>query len=32
VFAYNDPLAIGAIEAIMEAGLRIPDDIAVIVA
>lgn len=30
VFAYNDPLAIGAIEAIMEAGFRIPEDIAVI--
>lgn len=29
VFAYNDPLAIGAIEAIFEAGLRIPEDIAV---
>jgi LacI family transcriptional regulator len=30
VFAYNDPLAIGVIEAILEAGLRIPEDIAVI--
>ena len=30
VFAYNDPLAIGAIDAIFEAGLRIPEDIAVI--
>ena len=30
VFAYNDPLAIGVIEAIFEAGLRIPEDIAVI--
>lgn len=30
VFAYNDPLAIGAIEAILDAGLRIPEDIAVI--
>ena len=30
VFAYNDPLAIGAIDAILEAGLRIPRDIAVI--
>jgi LacI family transcriptional regulator len=30
VFAYNDPLAIGALEAILEAGLRIPEDIAVI--
>jgi LacI family transcriptional regulator len=30
VFAYNDPLAIGAMDAIFEAGLRIPEDIAVI--
>ena len=30
VFAYNDPLAIGALAAILEAGLRIPDDVAVI--
>ncbi|HCT61107.1 MULTISPECIES: LacI family DNA-binding transcriptional regulator [Acidobacterium] len=30
VFAYNDPLAIGAMEAILDAGLRIPQDIAVI--
>lgn len=30
VFVYNDPLAIGAIDAILEAGLRIPEDIAVI--
>ena len=30
VFAHNDPLAIGAIEAIFEAGLRIPEDIAVV--
>ena len=30
VFAYNDPLAIGAMEAILEAGLRIPEDIAII--
>ncbi len=30
LFAYNDPLAIGAINAILEAGLRIPQDIAVI--
>ena len=30
VFAYNDPLAIGALEAILESGLRIPEDIAVI--
>jgi LacI family transcriptional regulator len=30
VFAYNDPLAIGAMEVILEAGLRIPEDIALI--
>jgi LacI family transcriptional regulator len=30
VFAYNDPLAIGAMDAILEAGLRIPEDIAVV--
>lgn len=30
VFAYNDPLAIGAMNAILDAGLRIPQDIAVI--
>ena len=30
VFCYNDPLAIGAIDQILEAGLRVPDDIAVI--
>ena len=30
VFAYNDPLAIGAIDAILEKNLRIPEDIAVI--
>jgi LacI family transcriptional regulator len=30
VFCYNDPLAIGAMNAILEAGLRIPEDIAVI--
>ena len=30
VFAYNDPLAIGAMQAIVEAGLRIPEDIAII--
>lgn len=28
VFAYNDSLAIGVIEAILEAGLHIPEDIA----
>jgi LacI family transcriptional regulator len=30
VFCYNDPAAIGAMMAILEAGLRIPEDIAVI--
>ena len=30
VFAYNDPLAIGAMDAILDAGLRIPEDIAII--
>lgn len=30
VFCYNDPLAIGALDAILDAGLRIPEDIAVI--
>ena len=30
VFCYNDPIAIGAIDAIIEAGLRTPQDIAVI--
>lgn len=30
VFAYNDLVAIGAIRAIVEAGLRVPEDIAVI--
>jgi LacI family transcriptional regulator len=30
VFAANDPSAIGAMKAIWEAGLRVPDDIAVV--
>jgi len=30
VFCYNDPVAIGAMKAILESGLRIPQDIAVI--
>jgi LacI family transcriptional regulator len=30
VFCYNDPLAIGAMNVILDAGLRIPEDIAVI--
>jgi LacI family transcriptional regulator len=29
VFCYNDPVAIGAMKAILEAGLKIPDDVAV---
>jgi LacI family transcriptional regulator len=30
IFCYNDPVAIGAMKAILEAGLNIPNDIAVI--
>jgi len=30
VFCYNDPLAIGAMNAILEEGLRIPEDIALV--
>jgi LacI family transcriptional regulator len=30
VFCYNDPMASGAIQAILEAGLRIPQDIAIV--
>jgi LacI family transcriptional regulator, galactose operon repressor len=30
VFCYNDPVAIGALRAIFQAGLSVPDDIAVI--
>ena len=30
VFAYNDPLAIGAMDVILNAGLRIPEDIAIV--
>jgi LacI family transcriptional regulator, galactose operon repressor len=30
VFCFNDPIAIGAMKAIWEAGLRVPDDIALI--
>ncbi len=30
VFCYNDPVAAGAIRAILEAGLRVPEDVAVI--
>jgi LacI family transcriptional regulator len=30
VFCYNDPITIGVIDAILESGLRVPEDIAVI--
>ncbi len=30
IFCYNDPVAIGAMKAILEAGLNIPNDIAVV--
>jgi LacI family transcriptional regulator len=30
VFCYNDPAAVGAMKAILEAGLRIPEDVAVV--
>jgi LacI family transcriptional regulator len=30
VFCYNDPVAIGAMRAISEAGIRVPEDIAVV--
>lgn len=30
VFCYNDPVAMGAIQAILERGLRVPEDIAVV--
>jgi LacI family transcriptional regulator len=30
VFCYNDPVAIGAMKAILEAGLIVPQDIAVV--
>ncbi|MGA2133773.1 MAG: LacI family DNA-binding transcriptional regulator [Bryobacteraceae bacterium] len=30
VFCYNDPIAIGVIDAILEAGLRVPQDVAII--
>ncbi len=30
VFCYNDPVAAGAIKAVLETGLRVPDDVAII--
>jgi LacI family transcriptional regulator len=30
IFCYNDPVAAGAVKAVLEAGLRVPDDIAII--
>lgn len=30
VFCYNDPTAMGAMKAVLEAGLRIPEDVAVV--
>jgi LacI family transcriptional regulator len=30
VFCYNDPVAAGAVKAVLEAGLRVPEDIAII--
>jgi LacI family transcriptional regulator len=30
VFCYNDPTALGAMKAIFDAGLRVPDDIAIV--
>lgn len=30
IFAYNDSMAIGAIHAVLDSGLRIPEDIAII--
>jgi LacI family transcriptional regulator len=30
IFCYNDPMALGAMQTILEAGLRIPEDIAVV--
>jgi LacI family transcriptional regulator len=30
VFCYNDPTAMGAMKAVIEAGLRVPDDVAIV--
>jgi LacI family transcriptional regulator len=30
IFGYNDPVAAGAVKAVLEAGLRVPEDIAII--
>jgi LacI family transcriptional regulator len=30
IFCYNDPVAIGAMKAILEAGLRLPSDICMV--
>jgi len=30
IFCYNDPIAIGAMDVILEAGLRVPEDIAIV--
>ncbi len=30
VFCYNDPVAAGAVRAVLEAGLRVPEDVAVV--
>jgi LacI family transcriptional regulator len=30
VFCYNDPTAMGAMKAVLEAGLRIPEDVAIV--
>ena len=30
VFCYNDPVAAGAIKAVLEAGLKVPEDIAIV--
>jgi LacI family transcriptional regulator len=30
VFCYNDPTALGAMKAVLDAGLRVPDDVAIV--